>query len=216
MRKKRPSSEGKRRAPDKPAAPMPTPPRFIAPQLLKPATSVPKGPEWIHEIKYDGFRMQARRDQDEVKIRSRGEVNRTQDFQLVADEIMRLPLTNVIFDGEMAAPRANGTTRRKDFSEAIRYNQQDRIFYFVFDLLFLDGRDLQSLPLIERKTLLKDLLQDAPPHIVYVDYLQNMAADEVFRRACNAGAEGVISKRAQSPYRSGRRHESWVKVLCPQ
>jgi len=189
-------------------------PKFIAPQLLVRADHVPEGPQWIHEIKYDGFRILARRAGDAVKIQSRNDINRYESFQTVAAEIVRLPFRNGILDGEIAAPRQDGTTWLRDLQQAIKYRKQD-IYYFVFDLLFLDGRDLRPLPLIERKGLLRELLQAPPPHIIYANYLQDVAAAEVFRRACNAGAEGVVSKRAQSPYRSGR-HDSWVKVKCPR
>ncbi len=196
-------------------------PGFIAPQLALQATTAPVGDDWVHELKLDGYRIQ-------IQIRSAERGSKTRRVRLLTrkglDWTARMPdiaaaarslnVEDAILDGEAVALDDEGLSNFADLQAAFQKERQRYITYFAFDLLHLNGRNLRGLPLLERKQLLKDLLAlasgDSPLRVS--EHLQ-ADGNEVFKKACALGAEGIISKLAQAKYSSGR-NGAWLKLKC--
>src|SRR5688500_18574216 len=165
------------------------------PQLATLVDEPPQGEGWLHELKYDGYRIGARRDGGEVELISRRGKDWTAEFPEIAEAVLKLRTKAALLDGEVAVLLPDGRTSfqalQNGFSGAARV-----LVYFVFDLLHLDGRDLRSLPLEERKTLLAELLskQKAKTRIRFSSHVTDDGA-KVLAQACELGAEGIISKR---------------------
>jgi bifunctional non-homologous end joining protein LigD len=176
---------------------------------------VPAGRNWLHEVKYDGYRILARKIGDDITLFSRSGLDWTVRFPAVAAALKTLPCDNALIDGEMAFVLPDGLTDFKSLQEHID-TRHPGIRYFVFDLLFLDGKDWRKKPLLERRTRLAELMSDADISnwLVYADYVQG-SGDEFFAQARAAGLEGIMSKRADAPYRSGRSRD-WLKIKCNQ
>jgi bifunctional non-homologous end joining protein LigD len=172
----------------------------------------PAGPAWVHEIKTDGYRAQLHIRRGRIAVYSRSGYDWTEEFAPIAAAARALASHDLIIDGEATVL---GTTGLPDF-QALRRElgnpQSKRLLFHAFDLLYLDGRDVRPAALIERKHALKALLDGAPPALVYVDFLE-ADGTAVFEHACRMGLEGIVSKRRDGPYRSGRQ-ESWIKLKC--
>ena len=172
----------------------------------------PTGAEWLHEIKWDGYRAEVHLQSSRPKVFSRNGLDWTQQFAPIAKAVGRLEAQDAILDGEAVVL---GKTGRPDF-QALRRElgkpESDKLTYYAFDLLWLDGEDLRKLPLVQRKRRLQELLAGAEPALVYVEPLQG-DGPTIYEHACRMGLEGVVSKRANSPYRAGRQ-ESWIKTKC--
>ena len=187
-------------------------PDFVAPQLCNTAAKAPSTAGWVHEIKFDGYRIQMRVEGGEVSLKTRKALDWTEKFAAVAETAAGLP--DAIVDGEIVALNANGDPDFSSLQAAISDGNTDDLIYFAFDLLFADGEDLRPLPLTERKERLRKLLgkharaKNSP--LRYVEHF-DAAGDEVMESARNAGLEGIISKQADAPYRSGRPG-SWLKI----
>jgi bifunctional non-homologous end joining protein LigD len=187
-------------------------PDFVAPQLATRVSVPPTGAEWVHEIKYDGYRMQARLERGECRMLSRSGLDWTQRFSTIARAVSGLRAGTALVDGEVAALDDEG---RPDFSllqNRLSEGNDAGMLYLVFDLLHLDGRDVRRLPLRERKDLLRRLVGEGDERIRFSDHIDASGAD-VHRQACAMKLEGVISKRADDPYVSGRTM-SWLKSKC--
>jgi bifunctional non-homologous end joining protein LigD len=189
-------------------------PDFIAPQLCKTVERPPSGKGWVHEIKFDGYRIQLRVENHVATFKTRKGLDWTEKFPTLARRAARLP--DAVLDGEVAALDHAG---RPDFSalQAALSEGDDRdLIYFAFDLLFAEGEDLRDEPLLVRKQRLKAMLGQHPtggkPTICYVEHVE-ADGDTVMASARESGLEGVISKNAASPYRSGRT-ENWTKAKC--
>jgi bifunctional non-homologous end joining protein LigD len=186
-------------------------PRFVEPQLCKLLERPPSGGGWLHEIKFDGYRMQLRVDDGAAVLRTRKGLDWTEKFSAVATAASSLP--PCIVDGEVVALNHAGVPNFSALQAAIAEHRSQELVYFVFDLLFLDGQDLRGLPLLERKRLLARLIEPLKSErIHYVEHLQTQA-DAVLKSACAIGLEGIISKRADAPYTSDRRG-TWIKLKC--
>jgi bifunctional non-homologous end joining protein LigD len=187
-------------------------PRFIAPQLCKTLSRPPQGDDWVHEIKFDGYRMQLRTEDSAATLRTRKGLDWTDKFQAIAKAAARLP--DAIIDGEVVALDDSGAPNFAALQAALSDGRSQDLVFFVFDLLFAAGEDLQALPLSTRKERLKALLAKnrTPDNIRYVDHLVG-AGDAVLQSACRMHLEGIISKRLSAPYRSGRT-ETWCKSKC--
>jgi bifunctional non-homologous end joining protein LigD len=173
---------------------------------------VPEGRSWLHEAKYDGYRILARKEGDEVTLFSRSGLDWTVRFPAIAEAMQSFPAMSAMIDGEVAFVRPSGVTDFKSLQEHID-TPHPSIRYFVFDLLNLDGRDWRKKTLKERRARLAKLMATGVPDwLVYADYVEG-SGPEFFTRACLAGLEGIISKRADSPYRSGRGKD-WLKIKC--
>jgi bifunctional non-homologous end joining protein LigD len=188
-------------------------PDFIAPQLATLVDEVPDGDAWLHEVKYDGYRIIGRKAGDDVTLFSRRGLDWTRRFPTIAEAMRSVPAEVALFDGEIAYVLPDGITDFKSMQEHID-TPDPAIRYFVFDLLWLDGKHLRDLPLVERKARLESLLGEgrATDWIIYSGDVAG-SGETFFNEACKSGLEGIISKRKDAPYRSGRS-KSWLKIKC--
>jgi len=185
--------------------------RFVEPCLPSPAKQPPAGPEWIHEIKHDGFRSMARRGGKGVVLLTRNGYDFTARFPLAAEAVAALPAHSFVIDGEMIVTDDNGLAV---FDLIRRTNGHGRHAVLVaFDLIELEGEDLRRAPLEDRKRKLAQLVRTKRPGIVLNDHYTGHG-EIIFQHACKLGCEGIVSKRLGSPYRSGRS-KHWVKVKNP-
>jgi bifunctional non-homologous end joining protein LigD len=171
----------------------------------------PAGDDWLHEIKHDGYRIVARIDEGEVQLVSRNGKDWTKEFPQVARAVGRLPAGTALLDGEVAAVLPSGAT---SFQALQRRGSPGAapLVYFAFDLLHLDGWDLRQARLEDRKEVLRRLLEAAPAALRFSDHVRGHGP-EFFEKAREAGLEGVVSKRADAPYREGRGGD-WRKAKC--
>lgn len=195
-----------RRAAGKPAAM----PGFVEPQLCKSVERPPVGPGWAHEIKFDGYRLQLRVEDGRAVLRTRKGLDWTEKFAGVAEAAADLP--DAILDGEAVVLDEAGQPDFAALQAALSEGGEGEIIFFAFDLLFASGEDLRGLPLSERKARLKALLGQDEPRLRYVDHFET-AGDAVLLSACKLELEGIISKRLDAAYRSGRS-DTWTKSKC--
>jgi bifunctional non-homologous end joining protein LigD len=186
-------------------------PGFVPPCLPTKAKIPPAGGLWLHEIKHDGFRIIARKDGDRVRLYSRNGHDFAYRFALIVDAVARLRSRSCILDGEAVACGDDGVPS----FERIRYRRHDAsVFLYAFDLLELNGDDLRREPLEVRKTTLVSVLAKAAPGLRLNEHLEHDDGAIVFRHACKMGLEGIVSKRRDSLYRSGRSPD-WLKMKNP-
>jgi bifunctional non-homologous end joining protein LigD len=195
-----------------PGTPKEALPTFIAPQLATQSSEPVTSSGWLHELKLDGYRIQARKQGASVQLLTRTGLDWTHRMKTVAEQLKALSPHSLLLDGELVVLAADGTTSFADLQAAFQKGANKPLTYFVFDLLHLDGHNLRSLPLIERKTLLARLLQSAGEFIRLSEHLETDGA-AIFRKACDLHAEGIISKRASAKYISGRTTD-WLKTKC--
>ncbi len=180
------------------------------PQLATLVASAPDSDEWLHETKYDGFRMGLVIEDGQARLLTRNRLDWSARFPEVLAAALRLPVTSALLDGEVALEVAGGRTSFQGLQNTGRH--KGTLTYFVFDLHWLDGEDLSSLPLEQRKARLNELLADAPlplrfsPHVIG-------GGPRAHADACRAGLEGIIAKRRDGAVAPGRGR-SWVKVKC--
>jgi bifunctional non-homologous end joining protein LigD len=187
-------------------------PARIEPQLATLVSEPPKGAEWVHELKFDGYRILFELRDGKVKAITRGGKDWADRFGVVTRAVAALPAREAVLDGEVAVLLPNGTTSFQALQNALGENGD--MVYFAFDLLHLDGYDLRGVPLLERKQALARLLEALPDEgtIRFSDHVQG-SGDDFFRHSCSYGLEGMISKRADLPYEGGRG-KGWLKVKC--
>ncbi len=184
----------------------------IAPQLATLVAAPPAGTGWVHEIKYDGFRMIVRRAGDVVRIYSRNGLDWTKRLPSLAASAAKTKAKSFTLDGEAAVLDAKGASSFARMQDAMSRVDDSAVLLFAFDLLELDGTDLRKRPLVDRKAALRKLLTRAPANIRYSEHLDTDGA-AMLNRACEMGLEGIVSKRADAPYRSGR-FPDWQKSKC--
>ncbi len=176
----------------------------------------PEGDGWLHEIKYDGYRIAARVSRTGVRLFSRNQLDWTARFSEVAEALEALATDGAWLDGEVVVLDARGVSDFGRLQRVVDEGQPGDLTYIAFDLLFEDGEDLRALPLVERKRRLEQLLrrsgQAAHGVVRFGDHIEGLGGD-VFAEACLQGLEGVVSKRAGDTY-AGRRTRSWVKSKC--
>jgi bifunctional non-homologous end joining protein LigD len=190
-------------------------PDFIPPELATLVDAAPDGPEWLHEMKLDGYRMAARMAGGKVAMLTRHGLDWTARFRPIAAALAGLPAKAAYLDGEVAVVGEDGVTSFAALQDALSRGQATRLTYHLFDILHLDGSDLTGLPLSERKQILSQLLGPQPAHALrYSDHIQGQG-QAFFKQACRLGLEGIVSKLASAPYRS-RRTAEWLKVKCLQ
>jgi bifunctional non-homologous end joining protein LigD len=190
-------------------------PDFVAPQLATLVAAPPAGDAWLHEMKFDGYRVLGRIDKGRATLWSRNARDWTARFPGIAAAAARLPVRQAFLDGEVAVLLPNGTTSFQALQNALSGVGRGAIVYFVFDLLHLDGQDLTGVVLETRKSTLEKLTgtrRDGP--IRYSTHVVGRG-EEFFRQACRLSLEGVVSKRRDRPYEPGRGR-SWLKVKCIQ
>ena len=168
---------------------------------------LPEGPQWLYEIKLDGYRAIAVKSSGKLNLFSRRRNSFNSQYSLVFDALADLP-DNTVIDGEVVALNESG---RPDFNLLQHYRAEaSRIHYFVFDLLVYNNRDLTQLPLIERRQIMKSVLKLESPRIRITDYFE-ASAEDMLSAARGQGLEGVIAKRRDSRYEVGKRSGSWAK-----
>ena len=185
------------------------------PQLATLVATPPSGDEWLHEIKYDGYRIGARVRKGRVSLYTRNGNDWTAAFPELADAIRKLDLDDALIDGEAAMVLPDGRTSFQALQNMGAAARRAAIVYFVFDLLRLDGQSLEALPLEQRKARLKKLVGARKTgRIRYSEHITGNG-DTFFAEACRTGLEGIVSKQRHEPYRAGR-HGGWVKTKCVQ
>jgi DNA ligase D-like protein (predicted ligase) len=186
-------------------------PQWIPPQLTQLADKAPSGPQWLHEIKLDGFRMAARIDRGKVKLLTRTGLDWSDKYPSMLTALAAVRAKTAYLDGELCGVGANGLPSFSETQAATDGARGVRLVFYAFDLLHLDGRDTSRLPLIERKALLEPIATD----ILGLQFNGHDTGDgEVIRHhACKLGYEGVVSKTVDAPYASGNRG-LWRKTKC--
>ena len=188
-------------------------PASLSPTLATLVDSAPTGDDWIHEVKFDGYRMVSRIDHGDVRIYSRNGKEWTAVLPSVVAALQRLDVDQAWLDGEIAVADAKGLTSFQQLQNALSDPRAKTISYFVFDLLYHNGYDLRGVALTERKQLLRALVGKSDAVLRYSIDVQGSGA-EFFEQACKLKLEGAISKRANSVYREGVRTRDWLKVKC--
>ena len=187
-------------------------PGFIKPQLATLKAKAPSGDQWLHEIKFDGYRVQVHLNKGKKRVFTRNGLDWTKRFSVIAGAL-DIP-GQAILDGEVVVIH-EGRTNFSELQAELAAGKQDRLVYYAFDLLWRD-RDLRKLPQVERKRMLSDLLgeNDIGHPVIYSEHLTG-DGQEMFEHATKLNFEGIVSKNAQAPYRSDR-NEGWLKVKTVQ
>lgn len=176
--------------------------------------SLPSGPDWRYELKLDGYRAEGIKTPDGVRLISRNQKDLSAAYPEVTDAVGQLPLRQGVLDGEIVAVESAGRPSFQGLQHAGPVGDSPRpIFYFVFDVLNLEGKSLVSLPLLDRKRLLERLLRKSPAQVRFACFLPG-EADHLATAICEHNLEGVVAKLAHSPYEPDRRSGSWVKWKC--
>jgi bifunctional non-homologous end joining protein LigD len=191
-----------------PAAPLAG---FVPPMLCTPVDRAPEGAGWVHEVKLDGYRMVAVVAGGAARLFTRNGLDWSRRFPETAAALGRLP--DAILDGELVAADAHGAPDFAALKAAIERGQSGGLLFYAFDLIARGGEDLRDRPLLDRKAALKRLLRKGLGSVVYVEHFDRPGG-AVLDGACRLGLEGIVSKRADSPYRSGVRGGEWVKAKC--
>ena len=189
-------------------------PAIIEPELTSLVDAPPGGTGWIHEMKLDGYRMGARIENGKVKLVTRSGLDWTRKFPTIAKQLAKTKIKSAWLDGEIVVPDEDGLSSFAGLQRALSDGDDKEMVFYLFDLPYLNGRDLRDLPLMERKRMLRDTLFGKPRNgaLAYSDHHEAEGGD-FFKAARNMGLEGVVSKRKDSPYRSGRGRD-WVKSKC--
>ncbi len=189
-------------------------PDFIPPSLATLREAAPSGKDWLHEIKFDGYRIQARLDHGKVRLLTRKGLDWTHRFKPIAEAVVRLDADTALIDGELVVEDGRGISSFSLLQTDLKEGRGDRLVYYAFDLLHLDGRDLTSEPLIARKAALQRLLKSAGKNgrIRYAEHFDERGP-LILKHACAMGLEGVVSKLRTAPYRS-TRSENLIKTKC--
>jgi len=187
-------------------------PATLSPMLATLVSAVPAGDQWLHEMKYDGYRMLCCLDKGSAAVHSRNGKDWTRSMQAIAKAAEQLRIESAWLDGEIAVVMADGRTSFQALQNALDASEPVQLTYFVFDLPYLNGYDLRDVVLIERKRILEQVLRSAPPMLRFSEHVLG-SGQEFFSKACSLNLEGAISKRLDSSYR-GARSRDWVKVKC--
>src|SRR5436190_10439176 len=191
-------------------------PRQVAPQLATLASEVPRTGEWLHEIKFDGYRILTVIDNGAIRLLTRKNNDWTVKFPMLAGEAKKLGLSSAILDGELVANDENGRASFQRMQNALSEGNEYELTYYVFDLPYLNGFDLSAATLRDRKAALKAILKGFSPEndglIRYSDHIEGNG-QHVLDQACQNRLEGIVCKEASSPYEP-RRTKTWLKVKC--
>ena len=188
------------------------PPKWIKPQFTRLVDEAPAGKEWLHEIKYDRYRMHARLADGKAQLLTRTGLDWSKQYQFTIDALQSLPVKSAYLDGELCALGANGVPAFSRLQAAMDERRTDGLVFYAFDLLFLDGESVARLPLIERKDRLRALFAREIRGLRFADHV--MGDGPRFREhACRLGVEGIVSKRVDCAYAPGTR-SLWLKSKC--
>jgi bifunctional non-homologous end joining protein LigD len=196
------------------AAPKERLPAFVPPSLATLSDKAPDTDTWVHEIKFDGYRVQARLDRKKIKLLTRKGLDWTKKFPSIASALAELPVKSALIDGEVVAEGSNGISSFSLLQQDLKASRHDRMVFYVFDLLHLDESNLRPLPLAVRKDALAKLLnsQSSDGPLRLSESLTGRGPT-LLQHACKLHLEGIVSKLADAPYGSGRSHD-WIKTKC--
>jgi bifunctional non-homologous end joining protein LigD len=172
------------------------------------STAVPTGPDWLHEIKYDGYRLRLERDWDRVRLITRGGYDWTKRYPWIVEAALKNRQKHFVIDGEAVVLGVNGIS---DFNALHSHKHDGEVQFCAFDILAEGGHDLRKLPLSMRKANLQRLLARRPEGIFVNPFERGEIGPDLFRAACNMGLEGLVSKRRERPYRGGPSKD-WLKT----
>ena len=187
-------------------------PTWVKPQLTKLVDAPPDGRDWLHEIKFDGYRMHARQDRGAVRLLTRTGLDWTHKYPAIASALSSLPAKQAYLDGELCGIRPDGTTSFNLIQNASDTGNGEALVFFLFDLLHLDGEAVSAKPINERKECLRELLSNASSPLQFSDH-QIGRGRAFYEQACGLRLEGIVSKRSDAPYAPGNRG-LWLKVKC--
>ena len=187
-------------------------PAFVPPCLATLSDKAPDQGNWVHELKFDGYRIQARLDRGKVSLLTRKGLDWTKKFLGIAKALTKLPAKTALIDGEVVVEADDGISNFSLLQQDLKNDRRDRMLFYAFDLLHLDGSDLTDLPLTRRKDALAGLLRRQPDPLRFSQSLTDRGST-LLRHACQLGLEGIVSKIANAPYRSGRGQD-WIKTKC--
>lgn len=214
-RTKKTSRRGVKRAAkdDLPGRPAKMPDKIVL-QLATLVKKPPEGSQWLHEIKFDGYRILCRIEGGRARLITRGDQDWTGRMSTIAAAAGKLGVESAVLDGEVVALLPNGVSSFQALQNAFQENRQAALVYYVFDLLYLDGHDLRSAALEKRKSILADVLGHETSRGV-IRFAEDIdeSGEQFFAEACRVGLEGIISKRRDRPYLGGRGYD-WVKIKC--
>ena len=187
---------------------------FVEPELATLADAIPEGERWVHEVKFDGYRTIALVENGGVRLLTRTGLDWTHKFQTVANLLEAFPAATAILDGEIVALNDKDVSSFSTLQNDLSAGRDDRLQYYVFDLLHLDGDDWRKKPLLERKAKLAALMDgvDFGGRVIYSEHFSD-GAEKFLTSLCRLDMEGVISKRGDAPYKSGRKGQ-WLKIKC--
>ena len=187
---------------------------FIEPELATLADAIPQGANWVHEVKFDGYRTLALVENGGVRLLTRTGLDWTHKFQAIADLAAAFPAATAILDGEIVALNDKNVSSFSTLQNDLSAGRDDRLQYYVFDMLHLDGDDWRGKPLLKRKAKLAALMNgvDFKDRVIYSDHFSD-GAEQFLTSLCRLDMEGVISKRGDAPYKSGRKGR-WLKIKC--
>jgi bifunctional non-homologous end joining protein LigD len=186
--------------------------KAFQPCLPSRGTKVPTGPDWIHEVKHDGYRLIVQREGKRVRLFTRNGHDWTDRYPLIVEAALRNRISSFVVDGEAVLLGVDGAS---DFDALHSRKHDDEVQLYAFDILALEGDDLRKLPLSMRKTNLQRLLARRPEGIFLDGFEQGEIGPDLFRKACEFGLEGIVSKHKDRAYRAGVS-PNWVKVKNPK
>ena len=191
-------------------------PASFHPQLATLVKEVPRGEEWVHEIKFDGYRLLSFLKDGNIQLRTRNGKDWTKKFAAIAQALAELPLRQTILDGEVVVLRPEGTSDFQALQRVLKGEASDPLVYYMFDLPYCEGYNLSRTPLLKRKEMLQHVVKDLSPQasflLRYSDHIQGQG-EQSYEQACRQALEGIISKRTTSSYQQ-TRSKQWVKVKC--
>lgn len=188
-------------------------PPFVEPELATLASKPPTGKRWIHEIKFDGYRLQARLEAGKVRLLTRSGLDWSAKFgKTIVSAFHDLPVGSALIDGELVVESSSGASDFSALQADLSEGRTERFVYYAFDLLHLDGFDLTAVPLIRRKELLRTIIPAETGTLRYSSHFDE-GGEVLLKHACRLGLEGIVSKLAEDSYRSGRS-KGWMKAKC--
>lgn len=188
-------------------------PEFVSPQLATLVKEAPRGNQWLHELKFDGYRLLCHLHRGHVRLWTRNRKDWTDKFPNIAKALQTLRVQSAILDAEVVAMDSSGRSSFQGLQQAIHKTGGRGLVLEVFDLIYIEGFNLQRTPLIQRKAVLAQLIDSVQNDVLrYSDHVEGNGA-KFFKQACEFGLEGIVSKLADSPYES-TRSRSWQKVKC--
>jgi bifunctional non-homologous end joining protein LigD len=187
-------------------------PKKISPELATLVDKAPEGKEWVHEVKFDGYRLIAFKQNKQTKLFTRNQNDWTDKFTKIAAMINKLKIKDAIFDGEIVVLDQQHRSNFQLLQNSIKSGLAGEFIYYIFDLLYYDKYDLRNLSLLERKKMLQKLLPKNHHYLRFSDHVFG-SGKQIFKKSCQLGLEGIVSKLSNSPYIESRTKD-WLKTKC--